>query len=94
MLYTSPYHCHAPTRCVDAPTVHAFVDGLVLFGAFSASNEVGSRVGFAIVLHKLPDGFVLATVVAEVAAKTVGRKKAGIGRRTLKMYLQCSFGAQ
>eukprot|EP01094_Clydonella_sp_ATCC50884_P027925 TRINITY_DN8230_c2_g1_i3.p1 TRINITY_DN8230_c2_g1~~TRINITY_DN8230_c2_g1_i3.p1 ORF type:complete len:336 (-),score=69.12 TRINITY_DN8230_c2_g1_i3:147-1154(-) len=47
--------------------LHSFVDGLVIFGAFSASEEVGMKVGMAIVVHKLPDGFVLATVVNAVS---------------------------
>ena len=43
--------------------VHSFVDGVMIGGAFSASMDVGGRVGLAIVLHKLPDGFVLASIL-------------------------------
>lgn len=53
---------------VLSSTVHSFVDGLVMAGAFSASSSVGARVGLAIILHKFPDGFVLSTILAQAQA--------------------------
>merc|ERR1712137_666079 len=43
--------------------VHSFVDGVMIGGAFSASTEVGGRVGLAIVLRKFPDGFVISSIL-------------------------------
>ena len=49
--------------------VHSFVDGAIISSAFSASQNVGMAVGLAIVLHKLPDGFVLSTFVLQSSGK-------------------------
>merc|ERR1712137_361611 len=43
--------------------VHSFVDGVMIGGAFTASPDVGGRVGLAIVLHKFPDGFVISSIL-------------------------------
>eukprot|EP01102_Stenamoeba_stenopodia_P011659 TRINITY_DN3600_c0_g5_i1.p1 TRINITY_DN3600_c0_g5~~TRINITY_DN3600_c0_g5_i1.p1 ORF type:complete len:361 (+),score=62.51 TRINITY_DN3600_c0_g5_i1:325-1407(+) len=44
--------------------LHSFFDGLVIAGAFEASDQVGSRVAMAIILHKFPDGLVLSSLIA------------------------------
>lgn len=44
--------------------LHSFFDGLVIAGAFEASDQVGSRVAVAIILHKFPDGLVLSSLIA------------------------------
>jgi len=50
------------TVAMLALVLHSFLDGFVIAGAFRASESVGTRVAFAILLHKLPDGFVAVTV--------------------------------
>ncbi|GAM26118.1 hypothetical protein SAMD00019534_092930 [Acytostelium subglobosum LB1] len=46
-----------------ALSVHSLVDGMVISGAFAANSDVGARVAMAIVIHKLPDGFVMSSIV-------------------------------
>jgi len=55
--------------------VHSFVDGVMIGGAFSASANVGARVGIAIVLHKFPDGFMLSSILQIMKTPTVSGKK-------------------
>jgi zinc transporter ZupT len=43
--------------------VHSLVDGVVIGGSFRVSATIGSRVAVAIVLHKIPDGFVIASLL-------------------------------
>jgi zinc transporter ZupT len=47
-----------------AIAVHSFVDGIVIGGSFRVSSAIGARVAIAIVLHKVPDGFVVASLLA------------------------------
>jgi zinc transporter ZupT len=46
-----------------AIAVHSFVDGIVIGGSFRVSTTIGARVAVAIVLHKVPDGFVVASLL-------------------------------
>eukprot|EP00003_Mantamonas_plastica_P000100 TRINITY_DN10099_c0_g1_i2.p1 TRINITY_DN10099_c0_g1~~TRINITY_DN10099_c0_g1_i2.p1 ORF type:complete len:289 (-),score=35.88 TRINITY_DN10099_c0_g1_i2:40-873(-) len=43
--------------------IHSFIDGVIIAGAFNASSSTGEAVGFAIVLHKFPDGLVLSSLL-------------------------------
>jgi zinc transporter ZupT len=43
--------------------VHSLVDGIVIGGSFRVSATIGARVAVAIVLHKIPDGFVVASLL-------------------------------
>ena len=47
-----------------ALAVHSLVDGIVIGGSFRVSSVIGARVAVAIVLHKIPDGFVVASLLA------------------------------
>merc|ERR1711991_1261007 len=47
-----------------AIAVHSLVDGVVIGGSFRVSATIGARVAVAIVLHKIPDGFVVASLLA------------------------------
>jgi len=47
--------------------IHSLFDGLVIAGAFEASLEIGSRVAIALIIHKIPDGFVLSSLLATSA---------------------------
>ena len=46
-----------------ALAVHSFIDGLVIASAYTASEGVGARVALAIILHKIPDGVLLTTLI-------------------------------
>lgn len=54
--------------------VHSFVDGLVIAGAFRASESIGIRVAIAIIVHKFPDGFVLSSLVSSASQLASQRK--------------------
>lgn len=47
-----------------AIAVHSLVDGIVIGGSFRVSANIGSRVAVAIVMHKIPDGFVVSSLLA------------------------------
>jgi zinc transporter ZupT len=47
-----------------AIAIHSLVDGVVIGGSFRVSSAIGARVAIAIVLHKVPDGFVVASLLA------------------------------
>ena len=46
-----------------ALAVHSLIDGLVIAGGYKASEGVGARVALAIILHKIPDGVLLTTLI-------------------------------
>jgi zinc transporter ZupT len=46
-----------------ALAIHSLVDGVVIGGSFRVSAKIGARVAVAIVLHKSPDGFVVASLL-------------------------------
>jgi len=47
-----------------ALALHCLVDGLVMAGAYEASDQIGARVAVALIIHKIPDGFVLSAVLS------------------------------
>jgi hypothetical protein len=57
----------------------------MISGAFSASSEVGMRVGIAIVLHKFPDGFVLSSLLQ------TGKSKHSKRTRSMLQHLLFSY---
>ncbi|KAL6047108.1 Metal cation transporter, ZIP subfamily protein [Balamuthia mandrillaris] len=72
------YHNHHTTRLSEefsfvallGLTVHSFVDGFVMAGAFEASQAIGFRVAWALILHKIPDGFVMSTILANAPGRS------------------------
>lgn len=42
--------------------LHTFMDGVIVAGAFSINRATGILIFFAIALHKLPEGFSMATL--------------------------------
>jgi len=42
--------------------IHTFMDGVIIAGAFSISTSTGILIFFAITMHKLPEGFSMATI--------------------------------
>jgi zinc transporter ZupT len=41
---------------------HTFMDGVIIAGAFSISRATGILIFFAIAMHKIPEGFSMATI--------------------------------
>lgn len=62
---------HVSSTAILGLTLHAFMDGVAIGSAFLASPGLGVIVFAAIMLHKLPEGFTIASVM----------KASGSGRR-------------
>ena len=62
---------HVSSTAILGLTLHAFMDGVAISSAFIASPGLGVIVFAAIMLHKLPEGFTIASVM----------KASGSGRR-------------
>jgi zinc and cadmium transporter len=60
--------------------IHAFFDGVAIAAGFLVSNWLGAVIFIAVFLHKLPEGF---TVASMVLASGQGRKSALRGAATL-----------
>ncbi len=62
---------HVSSTAILGLALHAFMDGVAISSAFIASPALGVIVFAAIMLHKLPEGFTVASVM----------KATGAGRR-------------
>jgi zinc and cadmium transporter len=62
---------HVSSTAILGLALHAFMDGVAIGSAFIASPALGVIVFAAIMLHKLPEGFTIASVM----------KATGAGRR-------------
>jgi zinc transporter ZupT len=62
---------HVSSTALIGLSLHAFMDGVAIGAAFLASPALGVIVFAAIMFHKLPEGFTIASVM----------KAAGTGRR-------------
>ncbi len=62
---------HVSSTAILGLALHAFMDGVAISSAFLASPALGVIVFAAIMLHKLPEGFTVASVM----------KATGAGRR-------------
>ncbi|HKY49931.1 MAG TPA: ZIP family metal transporter [Candidatus Limnocylindria bacterium] len=62
---------HVSSTAILGLGLHAFMDGVAIGSAFIASPALGTIVFAAIMLHKLPEGFTIASVM----------KATGAGRR-------------
>jgi zinc and cadmium transporter len=56
-------HHHARTTMLLGLAIHTFFDGVAIASGFLVSNWLGAIIFFAIFLHKLPEGFTVASVV-------------------------------
>src|SRR5947208_1966617 len=66
-------HYHARTSVLVGMTIHTFFDGVAIAAGFLVSTWLGIAIFVAVFLHKLPEGFTVASVVL---ASGQGRKKA------------------
>jgi ZIP family zinc transporter/zinc and cadmium transporter len=56
-------HHHARTTLLVGLAIHTFFDGVAIAAGFLVSNWLGVVIFVAILLHKLPEGFTVASVV-------------------------------
>src|SRR5438046_459166 len=66
-------HHHARTSVLVGMTIHTFFDGVAIAAGFLVSTWLGAVIFFAVFMHKLPEGFTVASVVL-VSAQ--GKRKA------------------
>src|SRR2546422_1409509 len=84
--YTTLFRSHGATSSVFLGLfVHTFFDGVAIAAGFLISISLGVLLFFAVFLHKLPEGFTVASVVL---AGGQGRRRAlqaaaGLGLATL-----------
>src|ERR1700687_4564392 len=56
-------HQHARTSVLLGLTIHTFFDGVAIAAGFLVSTWLGAVIFVAVFLHKLPEGFTVASVV-------------------------------
>lgn len=56
-------HHRASTSVLVGMTIHTFFDGVAIAAGFLVSTWLGAVMFFAVFLHKLPEGFTVASVV-------------------------------
>ena len=63
-------------------TIHSFFDGVSIVAGFEVSSELGFLVFVAVLLHKIPDGLTISSIVLVVFND---RKKAFIASAVLAL---------
>jgi zinc and cadmium transporter len=56
-------HSHARKTVLLGLAIHAFFDGVAIAAGFLISTWLGAIIFFAVFLHKLPEGFTVASMV-------------------------------
>jgi zinc and cadmium transporter len=56
-------HGHAQRSVLIGLVIHTFFDGVAIAAGFLVSTWLGAVIFFAVFLHKLPEGFTVASVV-------------------------------
>ncbi len=56
-------HLHARTSVLLGMAIHTFFDGVAIAAGFLVSTWLGAVIFVAVFLHKLPEGFTMASVV-------------------------------
>jgi ZIP family zinc transporter/zinc and cadmium transporter len=78
-------HHHARRTVLLGLAIHTFFDGVAIASGFLVSNWLGTVIFLAVFLHKLPEGFTVASVVlASGQGKRAAVRAAGLlGAATL-----------
>ena len=71
-------------------TIHSFFDGVSIVAGFEVSSELGFLVFVAVLLHKIPDGLTISSIVLVVFND---RKKAFIASAVLALAATIFGGA-
>jgi zinc transporter ZupT len=84
---THPEHVVRPSAAyaaIGGLTIHTFFDGVSIAAAFLADVKVGILVFIAIMLHKVPEGFTVASIMLASgrSAKKAGAAALAIGAAT------------
>jgi ZIP family zinc transporter/zinc and cadmium transporter len=61
-------HPHADTASVVGLSLHSFIDGLIIAIGFSADTGIGFLTAIAVLLHKLPDGITISSILVHTGA--------------------------
>lgn len=56
-------HHHARRTAILGLAIHTFFDGVAIAAGFLVSTWLGTAIFFAVFLHKLPEGFTVASLV-------------------------------
>ncbi len=72
------HHAHSTPKRTEiglllGMLIHTFFDGASIIAAFDVSHQIGLLVFFAVILHKIPDGLTVATLII---ANTKNRSRA------------------
>jgi ZIP family zinc transporter/zinc and cadmium transporter len=59
-----------PISALVGMLVHTFFDGVAIGAGFTISQSVGVVIFFAVLLHKIPDGFTIASIVVSSGHST------------------------
>ena len=78
-------HAHVGYAAVLGLAIHAFFDGVAIGSGFAVSEWLGGIIFLAVVLHKLPEGFTVASLMlASGQGKRAALASAGVlGAATL-----------
>jgi zinc transporter ZupT len=57
------HHQHANTTVLLGLAIHTFFDGVAIAAGFLVSTWLGAAIFVAVFLHKLPEGFTVASIV-------------------------------
>src|SRR6516164_7831463 len=78
-------HSHARRTVLLGLGMHAFFDGVAIAAGFLVSNWLGAVIFFAVFLHKLPEGFTVASMVlaSGQGKRSAVRAAATLGGATL-----------
>ena len=90
-------HSHARRTVLLGLGMHAFFDGVAIAAGFLVSNWLGAVIFFAVFLHKLPEGFTVASMVlASGQGRSNAIRAAAIlgGSTLLGVALTSVFGGQ
>ena len=88
---THPEHLMKPSAAyaaIGGLTIHTFFDGVSIASAFLVNFRVGLLVFIAIMLHKLPEGFTVASIMLasgrspkESRGRSFGNRRGDVRRR-------------
>jgi ZIP family zinc transporter/zinc and cadmium transporter len=86
-------HAHVGYTALLGLGIHAFFDGVAIGSGFAVSQWLGGVIFLAVILHKLPEGFTVASVMmASGQGKRVAQwSAAALGAATLAGVLLLSF---
>src|SRR5262249_56426129 len=62
-------HAHARNTVLLGFVIHTFFDGVAIAAGFLVSSWLGAVIFFAVFLHKLPEGFTIASFVLALGTR-------------------------